>query len=103
MSNSTLDLLKLLSSPEELRESIRQMVQEAMNELMKVELDSVLGYQRYGREGESTENCRNGSYHRYFDTEYGPVELNVPRDRKMNSIRLCLMLINDVVLGWRIS
>lgn len=82
MSNSTLDLLKLLSSPEELRESIRQMVQEAMNELMKVELDSVLGYQRYGREGESTENCRNGSYHRYFDTEYGPVELNVPRDRK---------------------
>lgn len=43
MSNSTLDLLKLLSSPEELRESIRQMVQTAMNDLMKVELDSVLG------------------------------------------------------------
>lgn len=82
MSNSTLDLLKLLSSPEDLRESIRQMVQDAMNDLMKVELDSVLGYQRYGREGESSQNCRNGSYQRFFDTEYGPVELNVPRDRK---------------------
>ena len=54
MSNSTLDLLKLLSSPEELRESIRQMVQTAMNDLMKVELDSVLGYQKYSRETEVT-------------------------------------------------
>lgn len=82
MSNSTLDLLKLLSSPEELRESIRQMVQTAMNDLMKVELDSVLGYQKYSRETEGSENCRNGSYQRTFDTEYGSVELNVPRDRK---------------------
>jgi phage baseplate assembly protein W len=60
MSNSTLDLLKLLSSPEELRESIRQIVQTAINDLMKVELGSVLGYQHI------------------FDTEYGAVELNVP-------------------------
>ena len=82
MSNSTLDLLKLLSSPEELRESIRQMVQTAMNDLMKVELDSVLGYQKYSRETEGSDNCRNGSYQRTFDTEYGAVELNVPRDRK---------------------
>jgi len=82
MSNSTLDLLKLLSSLEDLRESIRQMVQDAMNDLMKVELDSVLGYQRYGCEGESSQNCRNGSYQRFLNTEYGHVELNVPRDRK---------------------
>ena len=53
-----------------------------MNDLMKVELDSVLGYQKYSRENEGSENCRNGSYQRTFDTEYGSVELNVPRDRK---------------------
>lgn len=46
VSNSALDLLKSLSSPEELRESTRQMVQTAIYDLMKVELGSVLGYQK---------------------------------------------------------
>lgn len=53
-----------------------------MNDLMKVELDSVLGYQKYSWETDDSDNCRNGSYQCIFDTEYGSVELNVPRDRK---------------------
>jgi hypothetical protein len=40
LTSFTLDLLKSLSSSEELRESIRQMVQTAVNDLVKVELDS---------------------------------------------------------------
>ena len=58
------------------------MVQTAMSDLMKVELDSVLGYQKYSRETEGSDNCRNGSSQRTFDTESGAVELNVLRDRK---------------------
>ena len=81
MNNFTLDLINSLSSPEKTKEVIQKHLEEAMNDLMKTELDAVLGYLKYER-GQKNGNARNGSYERNFDSEYGDLHLNVPRDRK---------------------
>jgi len=81
MNHFTRDLLEALSSPEKTKEIVREHLEEAMNAMLKNELDAVLGYQKYQR-GQREGNSRNGSYERTYDTEYGEVNLNVPRDRK---------------------
>lgn len=81
MNHFTRELVETLSSPEKTKEIVRQHLEEAMNTMLKNELDAVLGYQKYQR-GQRDGNSRNGSYDRSYDTEYGEVNLNVPRDRK---------------------
>lgn len=81
MNHFTRELVETLSSPEKIKEIVRQHLEEAMNTMLKNELDAVLGYQKYQR-GQRDGNSRNGSYDRSYDTEYGEVNLNVPRDRK---------------------
>jgi transposase-like protein len=81
MNHFTRDLLEALSSPEKTKEIVREHLEEAMNAMLKNELDAVLGYQKYQR-GQREGNSRNGSYERTYDTEYGEVNLNIPRDRK---------------------
>ena len=50
---------------------------------MDMELDHFLGRKRYERTGEKDPNHRNGSYDRNFTLKrIGPVEVEVPRDRK---------------------
>jgi len=50
---------------------------------MEMELDHFLGRKRYERTGEEDPNHRNGSYDRNFTLKgIGPVEVEVPRDRK---------------------
>ena len=58
---------------------IRDNIEEAINELLKSELTAVLQYERYER-FDST-NYRNGYYTRDFNTSYGVLHLNIPRDR----------------------
>ena len=62
------------------KELIRTNLEIAINELLKDELTSVLQYERYERS--DNDNCRNGSYQRDFNTSYGVLHLNIPRDRK---------------------
>jgi putative transposase len=51
--------------------------------LVDMELDHFLGRKRYERTGEEDPNHRNGSYDRNFTLKgIGPVEVEVPRDRK---------------------
>ena len=47
-------------------------------------MSAVLGYQPYERNDSSAhgDNARNGSYQRTIDTEFGPINITVPRDRK---------------------
>jgi len=54
---------------------------------MDMELTHFLGRRRYERTGEEDPNHRNGSYDRGFTLKgIGPVEVEVPRDRKGNFI-----------------
>lgn len=62
------------------KELIRANLEIAINELLKDELTAVLQYEKYERV--DNDNYRNGSYHRDFNTSYGVLHLNIPRDRK---------------------
>lgn len=62
-----------------LKTMLRDNIEFAINELLKNELTAVLQYERYER-SDST-NYRNGYYSRDFNTSYGVLHLNIPRDR----------------------
>ena len=50
-------------------------------ELLEAELTAFLGYDPYARNGWNTGKSRNGAYFRKVDTQFGEIEIQVPRDR----------------------
>ena len=66
-----------------IKEVIRSEVEKTVNEILGHELTAFLGYEKSER-GASKDcgNSRNGFYTRGLNTTYGPITLNVPRDRK---------------------
>jgi len=81
MKDFTTELTRALVNKEDLNELFRKHLESAMNKLLQVELTSFLDYEKYERIGWGTGNSRNGSYKRRFETEYGELELVIPRDR----------------------
>ncbi|EGP4760143.1 IS256 family transposase [Enterococcus faecium] len=53
----------------------------AVNSLLQAELTAFLDYEKYDRAGFNSGNSRNGNYSRSFRTEYGELNLVIPRDR----------------------
>ena len=53
-----------------------------MEDMLKAELDSELGYKKNSQEAKTTDNRRNGSYPKKVTSNMGEIELNNPRDRK---------------------
>lgn len=60
-------------------ELFRSELEKSLNEILAYELTAFLDYEPYART--HNENSRNGSYQRKFDTKYGTITLNIPRDR----------------------
>lgn len=61
---------------------VRQTVEETLNTLLDAEADQLCGAQRYERSVERLDT-RAGHYQRTLETKAGPVELQVPRLRKL--------------------
>ena len=59
----------------QLEDTLRQFVKASLENIMKEELNQVLASQ-------IEHTTKNGSYTRLFDTRFGRIMLNVPRDRK---------------------
>lgn len=81
MRNNNTDLLNTLVGTGTLREEVRTMLQEELRVALQAELTAVLGYERGDPLGWGTGNSRNGEYHRKIDTEFGQLDIAVPRDR----------------------
>jgi putative transposase len=68
---------------EMIRMDIRDSVGQYLSKLMEMELTHFLGRKPYERRDQEDPNHRNGSYDRNFTLKgVGPVEVEVPRDRK---------------------
>lgn len=65
---------------EEVRARIRGLVKQAMQEALEAELDDFLGYPKHQQS--TSDNSRNGHSKKNVQTDTGPMELEVPRDRK---------------------
>ena len=52
-----------------------------MNDFTKIQPKHFFGYDPYARSGWNSGNSRNGAYYRKIDTQFGEIEIQVPRDR----------------------
>ena len=63
---------------------VRGMLQASITRGLNAEMDAHLGYEsgdRSAKAAAGTDNHRNGSYPKTVDSNYGPVTVDVPRDR----------------------
>lgn len=81
MSQFNKEILSALVQHQDLDEIFRHYLEIAMNQLLQNELAAFLGYEAYAREGFNSGNSRNGYYLRTFKTQYGELNLTIPRDR----------------------
>ena len=81
MNDFTTELLKTLLEGKDITEIFRYHVESAVNQLLQHELREFLDYDKYDRKGFNSGNSRNGYYERTLKTEYGDLNLRIPRDR----------------------
>lgn len=81
MNDFTSKLINTLIQNGNITELFRTHVEEAVNKLLLIELTEFLDYEKYDRTGFNSGNSRNGYYERHIKTEYGDLNIKVPRDR----------------------
>lgn len=81
MTQFTTDIMQALVKKEDISEVFRMHLETAVNTLLQTELTAFLDYEKYDRLGFNSGNSRNGVYTRTLHTEYGDLELSMPRDR----------------------
>lgn len=81
MTNNNTNLLNTLVGTGALREEVRLMLQQELRAALQAELTAVLGYEKGDPLGWGTGNSRNGEYNRKIDTEFGQLNIAIPRDR----------------------
>ena len=81
MTHFTTEIMETLINKGDLDDLFRRHLELAINSLLQAELTAFLDYEKYDRAGFNTGNSRNGNYSRSFKTEYGELNLVIPRDR----------------------
>ncbi|HFH0608470.1 TPA: IS256 family transposase [Enterococcus faecium] len=81
MPNFTTEIMETLINKGDLDELFRWHLELAVNSLLQAELTAFLDYEKYDRAGFNSGNSRNGNYSSSFRTEYGELNLVIPRDR----------------------
>ena len=82
MTNFNTELITELSQGINIDEIFRKQLEEAMNLLLETQTTAFLGYEPYDVSAYKNGNSRNGYYHRTFKSEFGELNLNIPRDRQ---------------------
>ena len=65
-----------------MRKAASLAAKEAIESLLRTEIKTILGYDRYDPSGKNSGDSRNGTYERTVQTSLGPITVDVPRDRK---------------------
>jgi putative transposase len=81
MNHHTTDFIEALAQKQDIEEVFRHHLETAINQLLEHELTAFLGYKPYARKGVHSSNSRNGFYDRSFKTEYGELQVRIPRAR----------------------
>jgi len=68
--------------PGEVLAFLEDAFKDILQEMLEVEMDVMLGYSKGEAENKNTDNCRNGYSTKTVRSERGPVQLEIPRDRK---------------------
>ncbi|MEB5880256.1 MULTISPECIES: IS256-like element ISEfa13 family transposase [Enterococcus] len=81
MNDFTTEIMEILINKGDLDDLFRRHLELAIKALLQAELTVFLDYEKYDRAGFNSGNSRNGNYSRSFKTEYGELNLVIPRDR----------------------
>ncbi|WP_174520863.1 transposase, partial [Alicyclobacillus acidiphilus] len=69
-------------SPENIQAALKEVFASTIQEMLEAELEAHLGYAKHAVKDKTTDNSRNGHSHKSITSEYGEVNISVPRDRK---------------------
>ncbi len=73
------NFFKQFKSKEEFKFFFNELFKQGVEEMLKAELESFLGYEKYSKNGYGTANSRNGHYSKKVKTEsLGDLVLNIP-------------------------
>lgn len=77
------DLMKdgQLKDVKDIQSLLKEQFKDIMQEMLEAELDHELGYSKYDYKNKDTDNSRNGSRPKTVRSDYGDIELDIPRDR----------------------
>ena len=75
------EALKKIKSQGELDDFFHDLYKQAVEGMLKAEMDEHLGYQKHKPNEKSGENNRNGYSSKTLKTNIGDIPLDVPRDR----------------------
>ncbi len=73
---------KQLVTADDVHNMLKEMFAETLQEMLEAELDTELGYKKNGLVPDGSGNRRNGHTKKEVRTQYGEIELSVPRDRE---------------------
>jgi putative transposase len=60
---------------------LKQLTKRLIERALQAELTDHLGYEPYAPEGHGADNCRNGKGSKTLQSDSGPIQIEVPRDR----------------------
>ena len=69
-------------TPQEIMKFLKDSFKDILQEMLEAEMDVHLGYSKGEKPPTNSDNTRNGYSSKTVRSELGPVEINVPRDRK---------------------
>ena len=69
-------------TPQEIMKFLKDSFKDILQEMLEAEMDVHLGYSKGEKPPANSDNTRNGYSSKTVRSELGPVEINVPRDRK---------------------
>lgn len=70
-----------LKTMDDVQSALKELFAETLQSMLEAELDTELGYEKHNVKKKSTTNSRNGKTKKTVTSEYGEVEIAVPRDR----------------------
>jgi len=79
------ELLKDYETPQDMLGEgglLKELTKAVIERCLEAELDTHLGYPKYGRKGNAVGNTRNGHSQKTLKGEQGHVDIEVPRDRQ---------------------
>jgi len=75
------DFAKQFKNGEELDGFLKELFVRGTEQILNAELDSHLGYDKHSKRGNNSGNSRNGTNKKRLKSEFGDIDINVPRDR----------------------
>jgi putative transposase len=71
-----------LTTAEDVQEMLKDLFAETLQEMLEAEMDETLGYEKNDTATKETTNRRNGYSQKTVRSEFGNIDLKVPRDRE---------------------